>query len=95
VLQNTATDQLYTFSTTSATGRRAVGNLLREYNRMLNRGADQYPVVRLRAGGFNHKDTRIGWVHTPVFAVVGRKDAADTAKPDTSPAADLNDEIPL
>ena len=31
VLQNTETAELFTFSTTSKTGRRAVGNLLRHY----------------------------------------------------------------
>jgi hypothetical protein len=33
---------------------------------------DQYPVVRLKIGGFQHKDDRVGWVKTPVIAVVGR-----------------------
>ena len=28
--------------------------------------------MNLRAGGFNHRDPRIGWVPTPVFAVVGQ-----------------------
>ena len=37
-------------------------------------------VVRLKTGGFNHRDERVGWVPVPVFAVVGRtsKDGAAT-----------------
>lgn len=94
VLQNTETRELYTFGTTSQTGRRAVGNLLRHYDRMTRLNPQEVPVVRLRAGGFNHRDDRIGWVPVPVFAVVGRAPRDSAAKPDTSVAADLNDSIP-
>jgi hypothetical protein len=72
VLQNVATKELYTFASTSVTGRRAVGNLLKHYDRMQRTNAGEVPVVRLKSGGFNHRDDRIGWVPVPVFAVVGR-----------------------
>jgi hypothetical protein len=39
-------------------------NLLREYDR-LQKKADQYPVVRLSVGGFEHEDSRIGRVNVP------------------------------
>jgi hypothetical protein len=94
VLQQTETRELFTFVTTSGVGRRAVGNLLRHYNRMRKANADEVPVVRLRVGGFNHRDPRVGWVATPVFAIVGRTPRDAASKPDTSIAADLNDEIP-
>jgi hypothetical protein len=94
VLQAGATGELYTFATTSKTGRRAVGNLLRHYDRMQKTHPDELPVVRLKAGGFQHKDERIGFVPTPVFAVVGRAPRDSTAKPDTSLSNDMNDAIP-
>ena len=94
VLQQTETRELYTFVSASETGRRAVCNLLRHYNRMRKGKTDEVPVVRLRVGGFNHRDPRVGWVPTPVFAIVGRAPRGSAAKPDTSVAADLNDEIP-
>jgi hypothetical protein len=94
VLQHTATLELFTFVTTSDTGRRSVGNLLRHYDRMRRAGSDEVPVVRLRVGGFNHRDPRVGWVPTPMFAVVGRTPRDSAAKPDTSIGADLNDAIP-
>jgi hypothetical protein len=87
--------ELFTFATSSMTGRRAVGNLLRHFDRMQKTHPGELPVVRLKTGGFQHRDERIGWVHTPVFAVVGRTPRDSAAKPDTSPAADLNDEIPF
>jgi hypothetical protein len=100
VLQQLSTHELFTFSTASKTGRRAVGNLLRHYNRLQRTSPGDVPVVRLRAGGFNHKDDRIGWVPTPVFAVVGHAPRDDAAKPeipppDTSPGSDMNDSIPF
>ena len=52
-----------------------------------------YPVVRLKVGGFNHRDERVGWVPTPVLAVVGRAPKDSAAKPDSSPAADMSDQI--
>ena len=99
VLQQVDTKELFTFSTTSKTGRRAVGNLLRHYDRMRRTAPDDVPIVRLKAGGFQHKDDRIGWVPTPLFAVVGRAPRDDAAKPeiappDTSAGGDMNDEIP-
>jgi hypothetical protein len=94
VLQRIETGELFTFVTTSDTGRRAVGSLLRHFDRMRRAGADDVPVVRLRAGGFNHRDPRVGWVPTPVFAIVGKAPRDSAARPDTSIAADLNDKIP-
>ena len=72
VLQSTTTSELYTFVTASKTGRRAVGNLLRHYDRMLRINPGEFPVVKLKTGGFPHRDERVGWVPTPVFTVVGR-----------------------
>jgi hypothetical protein len=94
VLQNTKTSELFTFVTSSKTGRRAVGNLLRHYNRMVKTNPGEYPVVKLQASGYNHPDARIGWVATPMFTVVGRRSRDSVARPDTSPSADLDDAIP-
>jgi hypothetical protein len=94
VLQTPGTHELATYRTTNKTGRRAVGNLLKHYDRMRRKDDDHYPVVRLKVSGYNHKDERVGWVHTPVFAVVGKAPKASAAIPDTSPGGDLDDKIP-
>ena len=93
VLQSVETRELLTFTTTSATGRRAISNLLRHYDRMQRTNAEEVPVVKLKPGGFNHR--KVGWVATPVFAVVGRVRRDSAAKPDTSMAGEMNDEIPF
>ena len=95
VLQHAETQELFTFSTSSKTGRRAVGNLLRHYQRMQRTRPDELPVIRLGKGGFQRKDSRVGWVDTPVFVVVGKVPRDSAAKPDTSIGAYLNDEIKL
>jgi hypothetical protein len=95
VLQDTKTLELFTFVTSSKTGRRAVGNLLRHFNRTRKSHPDELPVVRLRTGGFQHRDDRIGFVNTPVFVVCGRQSRDSVAKPDTSVGTFINDELPL
>jgi hypothetical protein len=95
VLQETASLEIFTFSTTSATGRRAVGNLLRHYERLRRADASLYPIVRLKSGGFHHKDPRVGWVATPQFVVVGKAPKDSAAKPDSSVASDMNDDLPF
>lgn len=95
VLQRGDTAELFTYVTSSVTGRRAIGNLLRHYDRLSKTHADAYPVIRLKTGGFNHRDERVGWVSTPVLAVVGRAPKDSAAKPDSSPAADVSDAIPF
>jgi hypothetical protein len=95
VLQRGDTNEMFTFATSSGTGRRAVGNLTKHYDRLQKTNPDMYPVVRLKVGGFPHRDERVGWVATPVFAVVGRQPKDSTAKPDTSLSAQMDDEMPF
>jgi hypothetical protein len=92
-LMNAATQELLVFTTLNDTGRRAVGRLLQHYERMLRLNPDELPIVRLKVGGFNHRDPRVGWVSTPQFAIVGRTKRSDVAKPATPPD-DLDDGIP-
>jgi hypothetical protein len=95
VLEDRKTQDVLTFATTSSTGRRAVGNLLKHFERLRRNHPDCYPLVRLKSGGFNSKKPGVGFVHTPVFAVIGRAPKASAAVPDGSVAADLDDKIPF
>jgi hypothetical protein len=93
VLQHTDSAAMYTFVTSSPTGRRAVGNLIRHFERMKKAKPGEFPVVKLRPGGFMHKDERVGFVPVPTFVVVGRAPADSAVKPDTSLGGDMNDSI--
>jgi hypothetical protein len=94
VLQRADTKELFTYSTNSITGRRAIGLLLRYYDRLRRSDPNSYPLVRLKVGGFQHRDDRVGWVKTPVIAVVGCTPKDGAAKPNSSIGADMNDELP-
>jgi hypothetical protein len=94
VLQKPGTMELSTFRTMSITGVKSVGRLLKHYDRMRRNDPGFYPVVRLKVGGFQHRDERVGWVPVPNFAIVGKAPKASAAVPDTSVAGDLNDAIP-
>jgi hypothetical protein len=93
-LQDSETGQLYIFGTTSITGRRAIGNLLQQCERLGRKEPDMYPVIKLGIGGFQHRDDRVGWVKTPVFPIIGKAPRTDTAAAQTSVADQLSDEIP-
>ena len=95
VLQHAETQELFTFVTSSKTGRRAVGNLVTHYTRLQRSHPDHYPLIKLTRGGFDHKDPRVGRVHTPNFAIAGRHPKDSTAKPDLSPEATFDDKIPF
>jgi hypothetical protein len=95
VLERTDTRELFTFSTASKTGRRAVGNLLKHFDRLQRTHPGDVPIVRLRPGGFQHSDSRIGWVPVPVFCVAGHAPRNSAATPSTGIEADLNDQIPI
>jgi hypothetical protein len=94
-LQRCDNFELFVFVTTSITGRRAVGNLLRTYERSQRTYPDDYLLIRCKIGGFKHKDTRVGMVKVPVLAVVGRAPKDGSIKPNASIAADMNDAIPF
>jgi hypothetical protein len=94
VLQDAESKELFTFVTGSVTGRRAVGTLLRHYNRMRQGKEEAYPLVKLKVGGFQHRDDRVGWVKVPVIAVVGRVPKEGAIKPENS-NAEFQDSIPF
>ena len=94
-LQNVETGELFVFNTSSVTGRRAVDSLIQACGRMQRAEPNDYPIIKLRIGGFQHRDERIGWVKTPAFERIGKSLKTDVAVTQTSLDADLNDEVPF
>ena len=92
VLQQADTQELFTVVASNPTGRRAVGQLLKHYNRLRRSGTNEVPIVRLRKGGYHHSD-RVGWVVTPMFVVFGKVARDSAARPDTSLKTILDDEV--
>jgi hypothetical protein len=84
-LADIETGELFVFTTTSMTGRRAVGNLIAQCQRLGRTDPDKYLVVALKIGGFDH--AKFGRVKTPAFAIVGKMPK------DASKSNDMNDSL--
>jgi hypothetical protein len=74
-------DELYTFSTSSKGGIQAVGKLSKEYGKQMRMRPDQFPVVRLGWGSYEHSNKQYGEIRFPVFEIVGwePREAIDNA----------------
>jgi hypothetical protein len=95
-LLSTNDDELYVFQTSSITGRRACDQVIRMCGKMQKKEPNDYPVIKLRISGFEHKDPRVGWIKTPAFDRVGKTPKSNaSASVDTSPSGDLGDRIPF
>jgi hypothetical protein len=90
VLENVATNELYTFVTGSVTGTRAVNNLLRHFNRMQETKPGADPIVRLVKSSYHHKT--FGDVAIPMFHITGRTAGGEVVPP-KSLAEEMNDEV--
>ena len=93
MIEDRSTNDIFTFATTYDTGRRACGNLFKHFDRLRRNHSDDYRLVRLKSGGYISKMPGVGWVHMPVFAVVGRAPKASAAVPDGSVAPIRADEF--
>jgi hypothetical protein len=84
VLQRLDTAEIFLFSASTITARKAVGALLRHCERASRNEPDYAPIVKLRTGSFKHRDSRIGQVIVPSFVVVGSKKKSAAEKLDDS-----------
>jgi hypothetical protein len=94
-MSDTKNGELYIFGTTSITGRRECDKLISACARMQKTEPDFYPVIKLDVSGFEHRDSRIGWVKTPSFTRIGRAPKSDTSAAQTSLADNMSDAIPF
>jgi hypothetical protein len=63
--------ELYTFTTSSRGGASALGSLLRQYSRHRRLHPNEYPVIELGVGSYQHAKKEYGRVKYPEFKVVG------------------------
>jgi hypothetical protein len=62
---------------------------------MAKKDPDNYPIVELAVGAFEHKNPQIGTVKKPAFKVVGKAPRNGVEPPQIGAAAVLDDEIPF
>jgi len=94
-MQVVETGELLIFSTSSITGKRAVDNLIEQCERMQRLEPDFYPVIKLSIGGFQHRDSRVGWVKTPALPRVGKAPKSDVSAALTTASDDMSHSIPF
>jgi hypothetical protein len=94
-MHDTKNGEMYIFGTTSITGRRECDKLISACARMQKSEPDFYPVVKLDVSGFEHRDSRIGWVRTPCFTRIGKAPKSDTSAAQTSLEDSMSDALPF
>jgi hypothetical protein len=62
-------DIVYTFTTSSKTGRSALGMVVKAYGHHIRQAPDEYPAVELQRDSYH--DRRFGEVRIPVFEIFG------------------------
>src|SRR5262249_33079907 len=96
LLQNCASDELFAFLATNPTSRGACHDLMQHYKRRERSGRNDFPLVRLKTGGYERRDPPKVWGHKPVFAIGGHQPKTETIQPtEASIADDMNDQIPI
>jgi hypothetical protein len=94
-MQVVESGDLLIFDTSSQTGRNEANQVISLCNRMRRQNPEHFPVVKLELGGFDHKDTRIGRVHTPKFTHVGSAARTDVSAGLVSLNDEMSDAIPF
>jgi hypothetical protein len=72
---------LFTFTTSSKGGLNALGDLCKVYGQAMAQRPDEYPVIALGSGSYDHPNKTLGRIKIPTFKVVGwalKKTFADT-----------------
>src|SRR4051812_19669093 len=74
-LSDPANSEFYSFSTTSAGGKKAVGALLTLFSQKHRMEPDLLPIVELQRSSYNHPNPRFGKIYEPLLPVIGWIDA--------------------
>ena len=71
LMKGVSDGELYTFTTGSKGGRDALGDLCKEYGKVLVQHASEYPVVAIGVRFYDHPNKSYGRIKTPEFKIVG------------------------
>ena len=63
--------ELYTFTTGSKGGRDAIGDLSKDYGKVMAQHGDEFPVVAISVRSYEHPNKSYGRIKTPEFKIVG------------------------
>jgi hypothetical protein len=80
VMTGVKEDAVYTFTTSSKTGRSSLGMVVKDYGHHIRQAPDEYPVVELQRSSYRDRRPGIGEVRIPFFKIVGWVPAGPHAK---------------
>jgi hypothetical protein len=63
-------NELYTFTTASRGGLGAIGELCKAYGKTMRQRPDQYPIIALDVGSYQHSNRAYGRIKFPIFEIV-------------------------
>ena len=70
VLANPETREVFTFSTATYGGRKALNHLCKKYGRELARQPDEWPVIELGVDSYLHPDKSRGRIKEPILTTI-------------------------
>jgi hypothetical protein len=70
IMVGQGTDKLYTFTTSSRGGLGAIGELSKAYGKAMRQRPNEYPVVELDVGSYQHSIRSYGRIKFPIFRIV-------------------------
>jgi hypothetical protein len=73
-------DELFTFTTSSRGGLNAIGELCKAYGKAMRQRPDEYPIIALGVGSYQHSNKAYGRIKFPIFDIVGWAGKADFAQ---------------
>jgi len=73
-------DNLFTFTTSSRGGLNAIGELCKTYGKAMRQRPDEFPIIALKVGSYQHSNKAYGRIKFPIFEVVGWAAKAEFAE---------------
>jgi hypothetical protein len=70
VLADLETKDLFTFSTSSKGGLKAIGQLALKYGEHLRQKPDEAPIIELGGGSYKHPNKKFGEIREPILKIV-------------------------
>jgi hypothetical protein len=67
----TGEDALFTFTTSSRGGLNAIAELCKTYGKAMRQKPDEFPVIALGVGSYQHSNKSFGRIKFPILEVVG------------------------
>lgn len=80
-------DHLFTFTTSSRGGLNAIGELCKAYGKAMRQKPDEFPIISLGVGSYQHSNRSYGRIKFPILAVQGWSPKSEFAEA-------LSDEAP-